>query len=153
LNWLRRPCEGQSRTQDYFDAWLTAARPRPRTTFYFCTKSVRFWLARLDDAGDGYVPGSVANFVPTASYGGRDDDLIVTLSLRSIRVVLSHEEADDLGLEIDHDDSNAMNHGPVFSLLIHGTQPAGTLAAKAVASMRAQGEFGYSRSRLSLTVV
>ena len=32
---------------------------------------------------------------------------------------------------------------PDFSLLIHGSQPAGTPAAKAVAALRAQGEYGY----------
>ena len=34
-------------------------------------------------------------------------------------------------LEIDDDDSHAMEHGPSFALLIHGTQPAGTKAARA----------------------
>jgi hypothetical protein len=36
-----------------------------------------------------------------------------------------------------------MSHGADFALLIHGSQPAGSEAAKAIASLRAQGEFGY----------
>lgn len=132
-------------SQDYFDGWLAVARHRPKTTFYFYTKSLRYWLGRLEEVGNGHAPGSVANFVPTASYGGRDDHLIEEYGLRSARVVLSEGEAEALGLEVDHDDSHAMRHGPDFSLLIHGTQPAGTPAAKAIASLRAQGDYGYGK--------
>jgi hypothetical protein len=130
-------------SQRYFDAWLEVARQRPRTMFYFYTKSLRYWVARLDEVGDGHTPGTVPNFVPTASWGGRDDHLIEAHSLRSARVVYSEAEAESLGLEIDHDDSHAMKHGADFALLIHGTQPPGTEASKAIASLHAQGEFGY----------
>lgn len=126
-------------SQRYFDAWLEVARQRPRTALYFYTKSLRYWVVRLDEVGDGHRPGTLPNVIPTASRGGSDDHLIDAHGLRSALVVYS----DALGLEIDHDDSHAMQHGPDFALLIHGTQPAGTEAAKAVASLRAQGEFGY----------
>jgi hypothetical protein len=130
-------------SQRYFDAWLEVARKRPRTTFYFYTKSLRYWVARLEDVGDSHTPGSVPNFVPTASRGGRDDHLIEAHSLRSARVVYSESEADALGLELDHDDFHAMRHGPDFALLIHGPQPAGSEASKAISDLRKQGEFGY----------
>jgi hypothetical protein len=130
-------------SQRYFEAWLAVARQRPRTIFYFYTKSLRYWVARLEEVGDGHTPGSVPNFVPTASLGGRDDHLIEAHSLRSACVVYSEAEAESLGLEIDHDDSHAMQHGPDFALLIHGSQPTGTDAARAVSALRAQGEFGY----------
>jgi hypothetical protein len=130
-------------SQRYFDAWLEVARKRPRTTFYFYTKSIRYWVARLNEVGDGHTPGTVPNFVPTASRGGRDDHLIEAHSLRSARVVYSEAEAESLGLEIDHDDSHAMRHGKDFSLLIHGSQPAGSEASQAISALRKQGEFGY----------
>jgi hypothetical protein len=130
-------------SQRYFDAWLDVAHQRPRTIFYFYTKSLRYWVSRLEEVGGGHTPGSVSNFVPTASWGGRDDHLIEAHSLRSARVVYSEAEADSLGLEIDHDDSHAMQHGPDFVLLIHGSQPTGTDAARAVSALRAQGEYGY----------
>jgi hypothetical protein len=69
--------------------------------------------------------------------------LIDRHNLRSAVVVFSEAEAKERKLAIDHDDSHAMNHGPDFALLIHGSQPAGSAAAKAIASLRAQGEFGY----------
>ena len=130
-------------SQRYFDAWLEAARQRPETTFYFYTKSLRYWVSRLEEVGDGHTPGTVPNFVPTASRGGRDDHLIDTHGLRSARVVFSEAEAESLGLEIDHDDSHAMRHGRDFALLIHGPQPAGSEASKAISALRKQGEFGY----------
>lgn len=135
--------------QDYFDAWLTVARQRPHTRFYFYTKSLRYWVARLEDVGNGHVPGKVPNFIATASWGGRDDALISEYGLRSARVIIAptvesaQEQAAAFGLEIDHTDEHAMAHGPDFALLIHGMQPAGTVAAKAIASLRKSGEYGY----------
>lgn len=144
----------------YLDAWLMVARQRPFTRFYFYTKSLRYWLARLDQVGNGHTPGALPNVIPTASWGGRDDALIEKHGLRSARVVLSDTEAEALGLEIDHDDTHAMQHGADFALLIHGMQPAGTPAAKAIAALRSQGEYGYGQKadaarahRLSLPVL
>jgi hypothetical protein len=126
---------GDFYSQSYFDAWLKVARQRPHTTFYAYTKSLPFWVARLGDIPD--------NFVLTASKGGRHDRLIEERGLRYAEVVYSKEDADALGLELDHDDSHAMVNGHSFALLIHGTQPGGTPAAKAVAALRREGEYGY----------
>ena len=134
---------GDFYSQRYFNSWLNVAQVRHQTVFYFYTKSIAFWVARLELVGDGHTAGAVANFIPTASWGGKDDRLIEEFGLRSARVVLSESEAEELVLAIDHDDSLAACHGPDFSLLIHGSQPAGTPAAKAVAALRAQGEYGY----------
>lgn len=140
-------------SQTYFDAWLDAAAARPATRFYAYTKALPFWGRRLDRAGTGRKPGSVRNFVLTASRGGTKDDLIDSLRLRSARVVYSHAEADHLGLDIDHDDSHAMRHGPDFALLIHGVQPSGTVASQAVSELRKRGWFGYgTRVELPLAV-
>lgn len=134
---------GDFLNQSYLDAWLDVARRRPRTVLYAYTKALPLWVARLDEVGTGYEPGEVENFILTASYGGTHDYLIEAYGLRYARVVFSREEAVELGLALDHDDSLAYRHGPSFALLIHGTQPAGTEAAKAVAALRARGDFGY----------
>jgi hypothetical protein len=133
-------------SQEYFDAWLTVAAERPRTTFYAYTKALPSWLARLDQVGDGHTPGPLPNLVLTASFGGTHDDLIARHGLRSARVVFAEPEAAALGLEVDHDDSHAMAHGPDFALLLHGTQPPGTPAAQAVAALRRAGFYGYGPS-------
>src|SRR5262249_23848789 len=117
---------------------------------YWYTKSLRLWVSRLGDVGDGHVPGSIPNVVPTASWGGRDDHLIERYGLRSARVVFSEEEAADLGLALDHDDRLAMAHGDDFALLLHGTQPKGSPAAKAVRALRDAGWTGYSGKKPSL---
>jgi hypothetical protein len=154
---VRVHVSGDFFSQDYFDAWLEVARRRPDVLFYWYTKSVRLWLARFGDVGDGHTPGGVPNFVPTASRGGKDDELIDWYGLRSAAVVYSRDEAARLELEIDDDDSHAMSHGPDFALLIHGTQPPGSDASKALSALRAQGEFGYGEKaagrRKSLAVV
>jgi hypothetical protein len=132
---VRIHVSGDFFSQDYFDAWVEVARCRPETLFYAYTKALPFWVRRKNELPD--------NFILTASYGGTHDHLIEAYGLRSAKVVFSEEEAASLGLEIDHDDSHAMRPGPSFALLIHGVQPAGTPAAKAVAQLRAQGEYGY----------
>lgn len=144
-------------SQGYFDAWLQVARKRPRTTFYAYTKALPFWARRLRLVGNGFSSGRLTNFVLTASFGGTHDHLIAEHGLRFARVVFSQTEAYGLGLEIDHDDTHAMRHGPSFALLLHGPQPAGSPAAKAVAALRARGVFGYGRKaevrRRGLTVL
>jgi hypothetical protein len=134
-------------SQTYFDAWVEAARERPGTTCYAYTKAVPFWLARLDEVGDGHTPGPLPNLVLTASYGGAADHLIVGYGLRSARVVFSAHQAEALGLPIDHDDRHAMVHGRDFGLLLHGSQPAGSEAAAAVRTLREAGFSGYGRTR------
>lgn len=125
-------------SQDYLDAWISLAQSRPSTLFYAYSKSLPFVVARL-----GEIP---SNLVITASRGGKYDALITTHGLREAVIVLSEQEAADLGLEIDHDDSHAMrSDGKDFALLIHGAQQSGTAAAKAISALRAQGEFGYGR--------
>lgn len=124
-------------SQVYFDAWVLACQKRPDVLAYGYTKSLPYWVARL-----GVMP---QNLVLTASLGGRYDAMIRENGLRSARVVFTEQEAADLGLEIDHDDSHAMRRGGDFALIIHGAQPAKSPAAKAVAALRAGGDFGYGK--------
>jgi len=137
--YVRLHSSGDFYNQMYFDAWAEVARIEWRRVFYGYTKSLRYWVARQNT-----LPG---NLILTASQGGADDHLIDLHGLRSARVVYSDQEAADLGLEIDHDDSHAMKPGPDFALLIHGMQPAGSEAAKAVASLKKQGWYGYGKGK------
>lgn len=146
---VRVHVSGDFFSQAYFDAWLAVARQRPDTRFYAYTKALPPWVKRLND-----IP---PNFVLTASYGGTHNHLIAEHGLRYARVVFSEAEAAALGLPLDHDDSHAMRPGPSFALLLHGTQPPGSPAAKALSALWASGQFGYGERaadrRLSLPVV
>ncbi|HEX5271112.1 MAG TPA: hypothetical protein VFW33_11515 [Gemmataceae bacterium] len=159
---VRVHVSGDFYSQEYFDAWLDVARQRERTLIYAYTKALPFWVRRLKEVGTGYVNGSVPNFILTASRGGTHDHLIEEHGLRYATVVYSEAEAEGLGLELDHDDSHAMTAGPAFALLLHGSQPKGSAAAKAVAALRSGGEYGYGaradairreRGRMPLKVI
>lgn len=128
---------GDFKTQAYFDAWGYVANSRPDMLFYAYTKSLPFWIKRVDK-----LP---ANFVLTASRGGYKDDLIKKHRLRESVVVYTEQQAIDLGLEIDHDDSHAADPAKrkqSFALLIHGGQPAGSEASKAVKALKGVGSYG-----------
>ena len=128
--------------QEYMHAWYSVALINPNTLFYAYTKSLRFWLTVNE------FP-VLHNFVLTASYGGRDDHLIDEFGLRSAKVVFSEAEAEELGLEIDHDDSHAARpsmRNQDFALLIHGTQPKGTEAAEALKLLK-KNKVKHSYSR------
>ena len=135
-------------SQRYFDAWLEVAKERPDTHCYAYLKALPYWVRRLDVVGNGREPGKLTNFALTASLGGRRDDLAERYGLKTARVVYSVEEADRLGLEIDHDDHLAMAHGGDFALLIHGTQPPGSDAGRAVRVLRDAGWSGYGKTPL-----
>ncbi len=130
---------------DYMFSWLTMAMMHPTRLFYAYTKSLKYWLKHME------VIDQLPNFVLTASYGGRDDELIDQHGLRSAKVVFSEAEAEELGLEIDHDDSHAARpsmRDQDFALLIHGTQPAGSEASTALKKLKGKGS--YSRKKLKV---
>lgn len=135
--YVRTHVSGDFFSQMYFDAWMLVARSLPDVLFYAYTKSLHLWTKRV-----GEIP---TNFVLTASVGGRHDALISQHGLRSARVVYSEEEAATLGLPIDKDDSHAMKNGGDFALLIHGNQPKGSRARKALTVLRKAGKGGYSK--------
>ncbi len=127
---IRIHSSGDFFSQKYFDAWMNVAMHYPGMVFYAYTKSLRFWINRSH-----IVP---KNLVLTASYGGIDDHLIKEYKLRASHVVFSEKEAKKMGLGIDVDDSLAYNkeYKASFCLLLHGSQPAGTDAAKAWQKLR-----------------
>lgn len=126
---------GDFYNQTYFDAWLLVASQHPKWTFYGYTKALPYWAKRINT-----IP---ANMKLVASRGGTHDYLIEPLGLRSAQVVFTEQEAADLGLEIDHDDSHCWNYNKNFGILIHGTQPKNSLAGKAWYQIKKFGNGGY----------
>jgi len=124
---IRIHVAGDMFSHKYFMAWIKVAERTPDVLFYAYTKSLVYWVRSRDS-----VP---FNLVLTASYGGRNDELIAEHGLRSAKVVYSEAQAERMGLEIDHDDSHACDPTRAnqdFALLIHGVQPKGSLAADAL---------------------
>ena len=139
-NIIRIHVSGDFFSQQYFDSWMLVARRNPDRLFYTYTKSLPYWIARI-----GQIP---ANLSLTASWGGKFDSYISKFNLKSALVVGSLQEAFELGLEIDHDDSHAyIAEMPSFALLIHGTQKAGTKFSIAKAQLRKEGITGYHRDK------
>lgn len=131
---------GDFNTSVYLQAWLDVAKRRPDLLVYAYTKSLPF-VVKLQKQID-----SLPNFVLTASYGGKRDELITKHNMRYAKVVKSESEAKALGLTIDHDDSHAADptlKSQSFALLVHGPQQAGSDWGKAVKALRGVGS--YSR--------
>ena len=126
--------------EEYFKAWQAVAYVNPTRLFYAYTKSLNYWVKLRD-----HLP---ANFVLTASRGGRLDHMIDEHNLRESKVVFSEAEADALGYEIDHTDELAAIpeiRDESFALLIHGVQPKGSEAAAAIKQLKKEKvKFSYS---------
>lgn len=130
----------------YFQAWCLVAAANPNVLFYAYTKSLKYWVDNQKLIFD--------NFVLTASYGGRTDHLIDQHNLRFAKVVYSEQEAHDLDLAIDHDDTHAAKptlSDQSFALMLHGTQPKGSIAADALKVLK-RDKVRHSYSRKKATV-
>ncbi len=123
--------------QKYFDAWLQVAKNSPNILFYAYTKAIPFWIARINEIPE--------NLKLNASRGGKHDNLIKEYNLKEAVVVFSEEQAEKLGLEIDHDDTHAYKQEKSFALLIHGGQPKGSDAMKAITTLKKKGWTGYKK--------
>lgn len=122
---VRIHAAGDFFNREYFRAWWIVAGLLPNVRFYAYTKALPYLQNHR----------TPPNFLLTASRGGTHDHLIEELSIREARVVYSEDEAAQLGLPIDNDDSHAATHGGSFALLIHGVQPKGTPAAAALVAL------------------
>jgi Gene product 88 len=136
-NIVRLHVSGDFFSDAYFLAWMDVARAKPETLFYTYTKSLPIWLH--------HRPSVPPNFKLTASEGGKHDELIESESLKFAKVLFSIEEAQELGFEIDHDDSHAYASDKSFGLLLHGKQRKESPAAKAMSALRSAGYNGYSQ--------
>ena len=140
---VRLHVAGDFFSPEYMWAWWLTASENPNTLFYAYTKSLRYWVDIVEE-----MP-ILDNLILTASYGGRNDHMIDSHNLRSSKVVFSEAEAEELGLEIDHDDSHAARpsmRDQDFALLIHGTQPKNTEASEALKLLK-KNKVRHSYSR------
>jgi hypothetical protein len=118
----------------YWQAWQQVADARPDVLFYAYTKMINLMVGTpMADSQHGIVK---PNLLVTASIGGKYDHLIGSIGLRTAVVVYNANEARQLQLPIDNDDSHAATPGKSFALLIHGVQPKGSDAAYAVNILR-----------------
>ena len=113
-------------SKKYLQAWIEVAKRNPDKVFYSYSKSLHLFK-------EFALP---ENLVLTASRGGKHDDLIDLHGWKEALVVYSEEEAAERGLEIDHDDTHAAFGEENFALLIHGTQPAGSMASQALQAIK-----------------
>jgi len=132
---LRVHVGGDYFSKEYLEAWIEVAKRNPEKIFYSYSKSLHFFKQFA-------LP---ENLVLTASRGGKYDNLIEEHAFKEAVVVYSEAEAKEKGLEIDHDDSHALGKKS-FALLLHGTQPKGSIASKALSALRAAGKGGYSKA-------
>lgn len=135
---VRPGISGDYYNEKYFLAWVNVALNNPKKTFYGYTKAIPYLIK--------YKKEIPKNFRLIASFGGTHDHLILKHNLKFSKVVFSEQEAQDLNLPLDHDDSYALTGNKSFALLLHGTQPAGSEAAKAWQYIRVHGQSGYGRN-------
>jgi hypothetical protein len=64
-------------------------------------------------------------------------------NLRSALVVYTELAAQSARLQIDHDDSLLFDSDRDFAILLHGTQPAGSIASEAWQEIKTNGSGGY----------
>jgi hypothetical protein len=136
---VRVHVSGDFFSQIYFDAWMSVARLFDTKKFYAYTKSIPYWLERRETIPE--------NFNLTSSKGGRSDDLIELNKLKYAEVVFTEDQAIELNLELDHDDSHAYDGKKSFGLLIHGSQKKGSKASAALSNLKKKGIKGYSKKQ------
>jgi hypothetical protein len=136
-NIVRIHVSGDFFNEAYFLAWLQVAKLRPNVLFYAYTKSLIYWV--------NYIKEIPNNLVLNASEGGKLDAQINLHGLKFAKVVYSPEQAEELGLLIDHTDEAAYKTKESFALLIHGQQPKGSKASQSIKDLKARNiKYSYS---------
>lgn len=97
---IRIHAAGDFFNQSYFDMWVDIANENPDIEFWAYTKSLKYWVQRL-----GMIPH---NLELTASYGGRNDELIAQHCLKFVKIYKSKHDVPD-GIPIDTNDDCARN--------------------------------------------
>ena len=141
--YIRVHVGGDFVTESYMMAWYMVAKFNPQIKFYAYTKSIQFMINLSE-----YKPD---NFSMNASEQGKEDYLIDEFNLKSVNVVKHPSETKR---EIDHNEFYAINDvisqsnpSGSFSLLLHGTQKAGSESSKAMSRMKKEGiKNGYSKN-------
>jgi hypothetical protein len=104
---VRIHMSGDFYNQAYFDMWLKVAADNPSVEFWAYTKSVKYWINRID-----VIPN---NLTLTASYGGRNDNLISDHNLKNVKVYKNIDEVE--GRPIDTNDNWARIKNVNFALI------------------------------------
>ena len=105
---VRIHSSGDFFNQKYFDMWLEIAKENPTIEFWAYTKSLQYWVNRIND-----IP---SNLILTASYGGRQDELIEKYNLKNVKVYKSVDEVKE-NRPIDNNDDWARKPYINFALL------------------------------------
>ena len=100
--------EGDFFNQEYFDMWLEVARQNPSVEMWAYTKSLNYWVKRINEIPD--------NLILTASYGGRTDHLIEEYNLKNV-VVYENQSLVPSDRPIDNNDDWARKPNVNFALL------------------------------------
>jgi hypothetical protein len=88
--------------------WVELTKNNPSINFWAYTKSIKFWVNRLD-----VIP---SNFILTASYGGKQDNLISQHNLKHT-IVYKNKLDVPSGMPIDRNDDYARLPNINFALL------------------------------------
>jgi len=105
---VRIHSSGDFFSQAYFDMWLNLIGEHPEINFWAFTKSINFWIYRLEKIPE--------NLILTASYGGVFDKIIPVHNLKSARVYADISLV-PAGMPIDTNDDYARMKGVSFALL------------------------------------
>ncbi len=137
---IRLHSSGDWDNKIYFQGVMQWFKDHPDIKGYFYTKRVKMMIQYKDIIPD--------NISVTLSYGGFEDSYIEKSGFKYVVVVFSEKQAEDMGLEIDHDDSKAAFGKKPFALLLHGTQPKGSNAAEALSKLKKKGaKNSYNKSK------
>lgn len=105
---IRIHSSGDFYNQKYFDMWVNIAQTNPDIEIWAYTKSVQYWVNRINDIPD--------NLTLTASYGGSQDYLIEKYNLKNVKVFQSKELVTE-NRPIDFNDDWARKSKINFALL------------------------------------
>jgi hypothetical protein len=105
---IRIHAAGDFFNQAYFDMWIDLANANPDIEIWAYTKSLQYWVNRIDN-----IP---KNLTLTASYGGRQDDLIEKHGLKNVMVYASQELV-PADRPVDNNDDWARKPNVSFALL------------------------------------
>ena len=104
---VRIHMSGDFYSQEYFDMWLKICELNPSVEFWAYTKSVNYWVNRLNDIPD--------NLTLTASLGGKHDNLVYKHNLKNVEII--KKIGDAKGRPIDERDNQARIKNINFCLL------------------------------------
>ena len=105
---IRIHAAGDFFNQQYFDMWLKLAFQNPNVEMWAYTKSLQYWVNRINEIPE--------NLVLTASYGGRQDELIEKHNLKNVIVYPSLDTVPN-DRPVDNNDDWARKPNVNFALL------------------------------------